>query len=125
MKIKLREMLTGPERDSWLSHLVMHIMTEHTKNAEDWCKTFGLKPIVEGQPEQHVDLKITINGVECKFEYFVKLLEQQHDDMLERRTNEKLRNLGLGELHQIVADLEKNIEKKIEEVFPGFRRSEW
>ncbi len=115
MKIKTEDVT----RNDWLSIMVMHLMTEHAKTTEDFMKVFKIEPGMNSD----IDLQIRINGVEVDFGLFMKELQRQHEEMLTKRAHELLRERGLNGIHDIISDLEKNIEDKIEEVFPGFRNN--
>jgi hypothetical protein len=122
MKIKLVEQVTGINHNTWLTILVMHLMTEHTSNAEKWNKVFGIK-IEPGQPgEDEVDLKITINGVEVRFESFIKHLEETHGEMLEEAAKELI-SKRCQNLLNVVQDAERLLSDEIDKDFPG--RTVW
>lgn len=117
VKFKVEDLV----KHDFLSIAVIHIMTEETRNTNDFCEKFNLVP--GGNSEVEIDIKI--NGVPVNFKHFMDELERQHGEMLERQAQDLLKEKGIGKLHDIISDLEKNIERKIEEVFPGFRRDEW
>jgi len=117
MKIKVEDLC----KNSFLAIAVMHVMTEETPKSEDFCKKFNVVPGANSD----VEVEIKINGVAVDFKHFMDELERQHDRMLQDKAHELLRENGVSKLHDVISDLEKNIERKIEEVFPGFRRDEW
>lgn len=119
MKISLVKQNTDYKlRDTWLTILVMHLMTEHTQNAEKWNEVFGIK-LAPGKVENdEVELKITINGVEVKFESFIKHLEETHNQMLEE-TAKELTTRRCQNLLSIIAEAERLINDEIEQDFPG------
>jgi hypothetical protein len=117
MKFKVEDLT----KHNFLAIAVMHLMTEETPKTEDFCQKFNIVP--GGNSDVDVDIKI--NGVPVNFQRFMDELERQHDDMLQRQAHALLKENGVSKLQDIISDLEKNIERKIEEVFPGFRRDEW
>jgi hypothetical protein len=108
-------------KHNFLAIAVIHIMTEETRNTNDFIERFKLVP--GGNSDVEIDIKI--NGVEVNFQHFMNELERQHSDMLTKRAHELLKENGVSKLQDIISDLEKNIESKIEEVFPGFREERW
>ena len=119
MKVNIVDLCRG---NSWLGIMVISLMTEHCRNAENWEKVFKLEPRRPEGVTQTVDLKITINGVEVKFENFIKELEKQHNEMLEKAAKELLpaRSQKLMNMIEEAASL---IDHEIETTFPG--RKAW
>ena len=119
MKINLVEHNTDHKlRNTWLTILVMQLMTEHTSNAEKWNEVFGIKLAPGKVDNDVVELKITINGVEVKFEKFIKHLEETHNQMLEE-TAKELVTKRCQKLLSIVEEAERLINDEIEQDFPG------
>lgn len=119
MKINLVEHNTDHKlRNTWLTILVMQLMTEHTSNAEKWNEVFGIKLAPGKVDNDVVELKITINGVEVKFEKFIKHLEETHNQMLEE-TAKELVTKRCQKLLSIVEEAERLINNEIEQDFPG------
>lgn len=121
MRVKIVDDLCRGQ--SWLGVMIIHLMTEHCRNAENWEKVFKLEP---SNPTtgvvQTVDLKVTINGVEVKFENFVKELERQHNDMLEKAAKELLPARS-QKLMDMIEEAGRLIDHEIETTFPG--RKAW
>ncbi len=120
MKVRLYDMIkarTSDREDDWLPILVMHLMTEHTKNSDDWFKVFGIKPLAE-LDEQTLDLRVTVNGVEVKFESFVKELQRQYCNMLEGQAKEMM-TARCNKLAELVEEAGRLINDEIEAEFPG------
>lgn len=119
MKINLIEHNTDHKlRNTWLTILVMQLMTEHTSNAEKWNEVFGIKLAPGKVDNDVVELKITINGVEVKFEKFIKHLEETHNQMLEE-TAKELVTKRCQKLLSVVEEAERLINDEIEQDFPG------
>jgi hypothetical protein len=89
MKIKLVEQVTGINHNTWLTILVMHLMTEHTSNAEKWNKVFGIK-IEPGQPGE--------------------MLEEAAKELISKRCQNLL---------NVVQDAERLLSDEIDKDFPG------
>lgn len=121
MKVNLVDLCRGDR--NWLGIMIISLMTEHCKNAEKWDETFKLEP---RRPDegvtQTVDLKVTINGVEVKFEHFVKELERQHNVMLEEAAKELLPKRS-EKLLALIEEAGRLIDDEIEASFPG--RKAW
>lgn len=117
MKFRIEDLT----KHTFLSIAVIHIMTEETREAKDFVERFKLVP----GSNSDVEIDIKINGVPVNFQHFMNELERQHNDMLQQQAHALLKENGISKLQDIISDLEKNIERKIEEVFPGFRRDEW
>lgn len=115
MKVNIVDLCHG---NSWLGIMVIHLMTEHTTNAENWEKVFKLEPRRPEGVTQTVDLKMTINGVEVKFEHFIKELERQHNDMLEKAAKEMLPKRS-EKLMALIEEAGRLIDDEIEMSFPG------
>lgn len=113
MKIKIEDVI----KHNFLGIAVMHIMTEHARE-KDFCKVFNVVPGANSD----VEVKMTINGVEVDFGHFIKELERQHNDLVERDAKEAMRarvSMMLDRLNEIIGQAEQNIIDEIEETFPG------
>ena len=114
MKVKV-ERIT---KHDFLGVAVVHMMTEATKNTEDFCKKFN---VVAGANSE-VDLVLTVNGVEVNFEHFMKQLERQHNTMVEESAKEQLKEKTfnmLDRLNTILKQAEEAVTEEIETTFPG------
>ncbi len=117
MKVNVKRLT----ENDFLAIAVMHMMTEETRNTNDFLEKFKIVPGADSP----VDLRLTINGVEVDFGHFMNELERQHETMLKHCAREFLKDNGLDSLYETLEALKRNIDEKIEDVFPGFKEDRW
>lgn len=118
MKIKVADIV----KEDWLSKVAIILMTDQAKSSgSDFLKMFNVEPGMNSD----VELKVSINGVEVEFSNFMKVLEEQHEQMLIDKANELIKERGVSKLHDLIDSLEVSMQEKIEQLFPDFQRDKW
>ncbi len=74
--------IVGPRADNWLSVFILGVMTDNTKEGEDFLGKFKIE---HGKGDRKVDVRLTVNGVEVDFAGFLKRLETSYDEHVARR----------------------------------------
>ena len=95
----------------WRFNFLLHVLTEHTKNADDWKEKLGIDL---SQRPTMIDMKVTVNGHEVPFDKWIEHMEKAYSDMLEVHAK-KFLSEKVSKIQYLLSRLEHEAECAVDD----------
>lgn len=106
----------------WREHFLLHVMSEKTKSApKEFESIFNLAKSRNEDGDLILEVEVKINGVDVPFDSFIKHLETQFGEIVDEHAKELVKE-RLNNVNDALYELQRAIEGKTDDLFPGYRR---